>query len=154
MKNFAVICFLVAATAILFVQRISSDDGFWYGEELHDVEKRQTWNVFCDKHVVEDSSNREDDRFWNRIARQRLRDYGVRLSNTFIRVQNKDLILNSFHRRRECSKGYTKSDDKFTLVEMTWNTDLERYSVNYPGQWHICVKLDANRQPIHFHGKE
>ncbi|KAJ8038649.1 hypothetical protein HOLleu_16133 [Holothuria leucospilota] len=155
MKNFAVICFLVAVTAVLFVQRISGEDGFWYGEELHDVEKRQTWNAFCDKHVVEAPGTKKDANVWNQIARERLgTDYGVRLSNTFIRVQDKNLILTSFFRRRECSNGYTKSDKKFSLVEMTWNAASGKYSVNFPGEWYICVKVAANRQPLDFHGRE
>ncbi|KAJ8038654.1 hypothetical protein HOLleu_16139 [Holothuria leucospilota] len=155
MKDFAVICFLVAVTAVLFVPRISGEDGFWYGEELHDVEKRQTWNAFCDKHVVEASSTKKDDNYWNKIARKRLgREYGVRPFNTFIWVEDKNLILTSFYLQHKCSNGYTKSDNKFTVVEMTWNAASGKYSVNYPGPWYICVALNANRQPIHFHGRE
>lgn len=155
MKNFAVICFLVAVTAVLFVQRISGDDGFWYGEELHDVEKRQTWEAFYNKHVVEAPATKKDDNYWNKIARKRLgREYGVRPFNTFIRVQDKDLILTSFYGQQVCSNGYTKSDHKFTLVEMTWDAASGKYSVNYPGQWYICVALDTNGRPVHFHGRE
>ncbi|KAJ8038644.1 hypothetical protein HOLleu_16127 [Holothuria leucospilota] len=155
MKNFAVICFLVAVTAVLFVQRISGDDGFWYGEELHDVEKRQNWDAFYNKHVVEAPSTIKDDKYWNKIAKKRLGSgYGKRTFNTFNRVSDKTLILTAFYLQHKCSNGYSKSDRKFDLVEMTWNAASDKYSVKYPGQWYICVTLDKNNQPIHFHGKE
>lgn len=147
--------FLLLGFASGFVNDLNDDfeDHF----ETDEIEKRQTWSAFQNKHVVIASFTVQNANAWNNLAQIRLGPfYGAsRPTQTFIRVSNLNDVINGFTGNLEhCTNhpAYWKSNSPFDLIHMRWGFN-DRYSVTYLGSKHICVALE-NGRPVHFAGYE
>lgn len=152
MKNLAVICFFVVGAVVLPAQGIYSDDRSLF-EEVLDVEKRQSWNTFREKHIVENREFNNCRKDWNCIGKERFGTHGNRQSSTIILVPNRLDVIRSFDRKPKlnCPGGrYRKSHNKFHLVELKWNQAHNKYMAKHIGSWYICVSVDSEGRPAHF----
>lgn len=157
MRNLPVICFFVVGAVVLLAKGISSDDGSWY-EEVLDVEKRQSWSAFRQKHIVENSEFAACRRDWNCIGKERFGAHPSRTFSTFILIRDRIDVIKSFDRTPKlyCPQAggrYRKSPDKFHLVELRWIPANRKYRGRDIGFWNICAALDGAGRPIHFENK-